>query len=302
MTRLSSDARTAVRTVCVAQHALLGHAAPRDRLSSVARALDALEVIAAASSPLAAKAVARRLGTSVGTAYHILHTLEHAGYVVRLAQGRFGLGPKLAGLQRTFHERIDLVPVARPFLDELARRAHEDAYLAVLRDDEIVIAEVVTASRDLHVAGLEVGFTRLAHATAIGKVLLAAAPEDFVAGYLGERALVPFTRRTLVERRHILRHLRVVHERGVGHDLQELVDGCCCVAVPVLDAAGATAGAIGISTSAERFGRERATLTDLCCEIGARASNALAGDAEAAAPAAIAQVLIRPGPARSRAR
>jgi DNA-binding IclR family transcriptional regulator len=253
----------------------LDEPAPRDRLSSVARALDALEVIAEAPAPLPAKAVAQRLGTSVGTAYHILHTLEHAGYVVRLAHGCFGLGPKVSGLHRAFHDRLELVPTVRPFLDEFARRAQEDAYLAVFRDGEVVVAEVVTASRNLHVEGLEVGFTRLAHATAIGKVLLAGVPDDTVDDYLGERKLASFTRRTLVERRHIKRHLRVVRERGIGNDLEELADGCCCVAVPVLDARGATVGAIGLSTPAARWQMDRHALTELCCDIGARTSNVM---------------------------
>ena len=85
----------------------------RDRLSSVARALDVLEAIAAAPSPLPAKAVARHLGISLGRSYHILNTLEDAGYVVRLAHGRFGLGPKVPGLYRLFHARLDLVPTPR---------------------------------------------------------------------------------------------------------------------------------------------------------------------------------------------
>lgn len=277
MSGLSHDAREADRTVRVAVRGPSSGREPRDRIASVARALDVLEVIAAAPTTLPAKAVAQRLGTSVGTAYHVLNTLEHAGYVVRLSHGRFGLGPKVSGLYRAFHERLDLVPAVRPFLDELARRAQEDAYLALFRDGEIVVAEVVGASRRLHVDGLEVGFTRLAHTTAIGKVLLAGAPDETVDGYLGERRLVPFTRRTLVNRRHIKRHLRVVRERGIGSDLEELVDGCCCVAVPVLAADGATVGAIGLSTPADRWRADRRPLTDLCCEIGARASNVLRG-------------------------
>jgi len=69
----------------------------------------------------------------------------------------------------------------------------------------------------------------------------------------------------------------VVRERGIGNDLEELVDGCCCVAVPVLDLRGATVGAIGLSTPADRWRLERRALTELCCDIGARASNVLRG-------------------------
>jgi hypothetical protein len=48
--------------------------------------------------------------------------------------------------------------------------------------------------------------------------------------------------------------------------------------VPVLDGRGATVAAIGISTPAERWRTQERGLTELCCEIGVRASNALRGD------------------------
>jgi DNA-binding IclR family transcriptional regulator len=179
---------------------------PRDVLTSVSRALAVLEAIAASPQPIPAKAVARQLGISLGTSYHVLHTLEHAGYVVRLGQGRFGLGSKVPALYHLFREQLDLVPTVRPLLGELSERAGEDAYLAVFRAGEVVVAEVVEGPSDLHLEGLGEGFSRIAHSTALGKVLLAAAPEAVVDGYLEERRLEPFTRRTLVRRKHIKRH------------------------------------------------------------------------------------------------
>ena len=281
MVRPAHDARTPGDAIRVGPGAA---SAPNDHLASVGRALDVLEAVAAAPDPLPAKAIAHDLGIGLGTTYHVLNTLEHAGYVVRLTRGRFGLGPKVPELYRLFHRRHDLVPAVRPLLDELAERAEEDAYMAVFRDGEVVVAEVVGASPRLHVDGLEVGFTRIAHTTAIGKVLLASATDADLDDYLQERRLVPYTRRTLVQRRHIKRHLRVVRERGIGKDLEELADGCCCVAVPVLDGRGAVAAAIGISTPAERWRTHEAGLTELCCEIGVRASNALRGDLPVRAP------------------
>jgi DNA-binding IclR family transcriptional regulator len=133
----------------------------------------------------------------------------------------------------------------------------------------------VEGSAELHLDGLGVGFSRVAHTTAIGKVLLAAAPQEEVDAYLEERRLAALTPRTLVERRHIKRHLGAVHELGVGKDLQELAEGCCCVAVPVVDGRGDTVAAIGLSTPAERWRRDGAALEGLCAEIGLRASHAL---------------------------
>ena len=250
---------------------------PRDVLTSVSRALAVLEAIAASPQPIPAKAVARQLGISLGTSYHVLHTLEHAGYVVRLGQGRFGLGSKVPALYHLFREQLDLVPTVRPLLGELSERAGEDAYLAVFRAGEVVVAEVVEGPSDLHLEGLGEGFSRIAHSTALGKVLLAAAPEAVVDGYLEERRLEPFTRRTLVRRKHIKRHLAAVQERGIGTDLEELADGCCCVAVPILDARGEAVAAVGLSTTSDRWRAERDALVAMCRETAAHAGRALGG-------------------------
>jgi DNA-binding IclR family transcriptional regulator len=257
----------------------------RDVLLSAERTLHALELIARAPGPLPAKAVAQALGISLGTSYRVLHTLEGEGYVVRLSHGCYGLADKLPSLSRAFRERLDPLPTIRSVMEDLAAAVEEDVYLAVLRGGEIAVAEVVERSRELHIDGLGVGFSRVAHASAIGKVLLAFSAPETMDDYLDERRLDSYTRRTLVQRRHIKRNLATVRESGVGCDLEELLDGCCCVAAPVLDAGGRVVGAIGLSAPARRWGDQRPELTRLCTDAAARASHDL-GHREAAAPPA----------------
>ena len=247
----------------------------RDLLTSVERALDVLETMAASPRPVPAKAVAQQLGISLGTSYRVLHTLEHAGYVVRLGHGCFGFGGKATALSRAFQESLDVVGTFRPALKRLALEAEEDGYLAVLRGGEIAVAEVIEGSSALHIGGLEVGFSRVAHASAVGKVLLAACSHETVDDYLGQQHLRALTQRTLVRRRDIKDDLQTVRETGVGYDLEELAVGCCCVAAPVRDARGAVVGSVGLSVPADRWRREAARITRLCVSAAARASSAL---------------------------
>lgn len=248
---------------------------PRDLLTSAERALRALELIAAAPGPLPAKALAQQLGTSLGTSYRVLHTLEHEGYAVRLGHGCYGLGPKLSSLFQRFQERLDPAEVARPMVADLADRVEEDAYLAVMRGGEVAVAEVVRGSRELHLDEPGVGFTRVAHVAAVGKVLLAACPSETTDDYLGARPLEPCTPFTLVARRSIKRDLADARERGYAIELQELAVGCCCVAAPVIGGGGATVASIGLSMPVERFGVEGREMIRRCRETAAAASRAL---------------------------
>lgn len=255
-----------------------GREGPRDVLTSVSRALDVLEAVAASPLPLPAKAIAQSLEISLGTSYHVLHTLEHAGYVVRVGHGCYGLGSKVARLHRLFYEQFDLLPTVRPILSDLAEQTREDCYVAVFRGGEMIIVDLAEGTDGaLHLPGVDVGFSRVAHTTALGKVLLAAVPEPILDDYLGARRLEAYTRRTLVERRHLKRNLGVVRELGVARDLEELSDGCCCVAVSIVGPQGHPVASIGLSCPAERWRLDHEVLTRMVQEAGEHASAAVGG-------------------------
>jgi DNA-binding IclR family transcriptional regulator len=72
---------------------------PTGLIGSAARALRVLEVVAAAGDPITAKAVARRTGYKLSTTYHLLNTLAHEGYLIRVGHGRgFRIGSKIGNL------------------------------------------------------------------------------------------------------------------------------------------------------------------------------------------------------------
>jgi DNA-binding IclR family transcriptional regulator len=254
-------------------------AEPRDGLASATRTLRALELIASAPGPLPAKALAQQLNASLGSSYRVLHTLEDEGYAVRLAHGCYGLGPKLSSLFRMFQERFDVAGVARPVMAELADELGEDVFLAVLRSGEVAVAEIARGPSELHLPEPGVGFTSMAHTAAIGKVLLAGLADDDIDDYLRARPLEACTPHTLVERRRITADLRGVRERGLALDLEELAEGCCCVAAPVRDPWGATIASIGVSVPTERFRAERDAVARGCVVAAARLSRAVASDA-----------------------
>ena len=236
---------------------------PKDHLISTERALRTLELLAAAPGPLPAKALAQRLSASLGSTYRALHTLEREGYAVRLGHGCYGLGPKLSALFQAFRQRVDLAS-ARPLMSDLADDLEEDVYLAVLRGGEVAVTEIIRGGRDRHMADPGVGFTRIAHSTAVGKVLLAGCTDETIDDYLAARRLDAATAHTLVDPPAIRDGITSAREHGVGFDLEELSEGWCCVAAPVVDGWGATVASIGLSVPTERFRVERERIVRRC--------------------------------------
>jgi DNA-binding IclR family transcriptional regulator len=60
-------------------------AVPTGLIQSLQRGLRVFDYVASADEPVVAKQVARALGLNLSTAYHLLTTLEHEGYVARTA-------------------------------------------------------------------------------------------------------------------------------------------------------------------------------------------------------------------------
>ena len=80
-------------------------------LQSVERAMRVLDHIASAPGPVQAKQLARDLGLTLPTTYHLLTTLVTGGYLVHLADERaYALGHRVDYLARGLHRQIAAPP------------------------------------------------------------------------------------------------------------------------------------------------------------------------------------------------
>jgi IclR family pca regulon transcriptional regulator len=86
----------------------------------------------------------------------------------------------------------------------------------------------------------------------MGRVLLAALPEDRLDAYLDAATLTPLTERTIVDRDRLHAELEKTRTRGWCLVDQELEHGVRSIAVPVHDAAGRVVAAVNTSAHATR--------------------------------------------------
>jgi DNA-binding IclR family transcriptional regulator len=144
--------------------------------------------------------------------------------------------------------------------DSLAARSGESVRIGTLHDTKVLVVHHVFRPDDSRQA-LEVGALLPAHATAMGKVLLAS--NRYAAAELATAALPGYTGATLTDPDALAGELQQAHERGWAADVEELVSGVVSIAAPILDRRGATVGAIGISGPVERLTDDGAPRTDL---------------------------------------
>jgi DNA-binding IclR family transcriptional regulator len=97
------------------------------------------------------------------------------------------------------------------------------------------------------------------HCTALGKVLLACAPESVREGFdrdVASQGLERRTEHTITDRDKFFEHLQSVRVPGYALDLDECEVGMQCAAAPVYDACGAVRAALSVSGPSFRLGEE----------------------------------------------
>ncbi|MGH2752021.1 MAG: IclR family transcriptional regulator domain-containing protein [Actinomycetota bacterium] len=119
------------------------------------------------------------------------------------------------------------------------------------------------------------GFRGAAHALALGKIYLADLPERSWPSYARAPLLPARTRHTLPSCAHLRHNLEAVRRRKLVFDIEEYVEGVCCIAAPLRDVNGELIASIGISVSARRFKRDLRPLTAALRSAAATASREL---------------------------
>lgn len=216
-------------------------------IGSVQRALRLLDIVGESSRPLTVKALASRSGLNIGTTYNLVRTLIHEGYLRSVPDGVI-LGPRFPGLSPTPADGVLLAQV-RQTLAEVSEEFGAAAYLARFVDGEVTVVDIVDAPSHPR-APLWVGIQDSAHATALGKQILATLDQQNQLDYLSRHPLAELTPNTIKDTKALLLHLE--HSNGVAFDKQEYALGTTCLAVPVAAPDLRAALAISVASADKR--------------------------------------------------
>ncbi|MER7684580.1 IclR family transcriptional regulator [Streptomyces sp. NPDC097610] len=220
-------------------------------ITSVQRAFRLLEAVGAHENGVPAKQLARETGLPLATAYHLLRTMVHDGYVRKLDDGGFVLGDKVQSLHSSGRGQA-LLGRVRPALAALRDEIAAAAYLTFYEEGEIRVAEIVDGPRAPRV-DLWVGMEDAGHATALGKCVLRELDDESREDYLSRHSLADLTPRTITSPSELLRRLDSAPMAPAVTDLEEYALGTVCVAVPVYS--GETLGSLGVSLPVNRLSR-----------------------------------------------
>lgn len=216
-----------------------------DRIQVVSRAFSVLHAFSPAEPYLALDELSRRLALNKTSLLRILRTLEEERMVHREGD-HYSLGPAVLDLANSFLWSLSVHDVAQPYMERLARASGQTATLALLEGLEAIYIVVEHPQRDVGILG-GIGQRYPAHATAVGKVLLAHLEAGELNARLSGRQLQRLTHRTIVDPEELVDELDLTRERGYAIDDEERGIGIRCVAVPIFDYAGEAVAAVSLS-------------------------------------------------------
>lgn len=227
---------------------------------TVEKALDVLFHLHAAGVPLGVTVVGQALRLPKSSAHRLLASLARRGVVEQDEEGRYRPGMALVALGLGVLEREPVVLAARPVLEAEARALGDTLFLTAARGGAITVLDKAEGTGFLR-ASPRIGETVPVHATAVGRLCLAFAP-DSVAAPTGP--LARFTRHTPVRRADLDRLVDEARRRGWDENREEWTPGLVVVAAPVL-AAGRLVATVAVGAPAARLppSRSQAVATRL---------------------------------------
>lgn len=208
------------------------------------RGLEVLAAFTPAAPRLTQGEIAEALGVTRSAVFRVVYTLTELGFLLHdPASGRYALGPALLRLGHGVLPARDVPGVALPVLEALRDATGWSAHLGVLEGAEVVYLLRVPARRG-EPSIVHVGSRLPAHATAMGRVLLAHLDEPALAALHRD---TPPRRATPPALATLIKHARADRARGHVLHLGEFEARMASVAAPLRDAAGRVVAAVSLT-------------------------------------------------------
>ncbi|MGW6283122.1 IclR family transcriptional regulator [Kribbella sp. NPDC055071] len=238
-------------------------------VQSIERAAAVLRLLAAAPDGLGVADLGNALGLAKPTVHGILRTLHQVGFVEQDHSGaHYHLSDAFGRLGDTYLDPNELRSRAINWADSLASRSGEVVRVGRLVEAKVEVVHHVFRPDDSD-QDLDVGTTLPAHATALGKAVLA----FDTSGAARPRKLEAYTTRTITDPTRLAEELAAVRARGWAGEFEEHTVELASIAAPIRGLGGLVVGAVAMAGRVERICDSRLRhRTDLVTMVRATAT------------------------------
>ncbi|WP_277213297.1 IclR family transcriptional regulator [Isoptericola croceus] len=201
-------------------------------VKSADRTLQLLETLAAADGPISVAELHRRVGFPRSSLHQLVHTMAASGWVEFTGEGSVAIGSRALVVGTSYLDRDPALPHAVATLESLREASGYTTHYA-RREQAHVLYLATRETTDSHRATSRVGRRLPAHATSLGKALLAELSAAELDEVLGSDPLPALTDATITDRSVLAAGLDQVRASRVASEREENTPGVCCVAATV---------------------------------------------------------------------
>lgn len=219
---------------------------------TVGKALDVLDMVAAAGHPVRFTELLASSAYPKATLYRLIQTLTHQGMLsFDPDRQTYALGVRLVRLAHAAWATSSLAPIARPYLDELSAETGETIHLAQMDNGQVLYVDKRNAAKPVEMFA-QAGKVGPAYCTGVGKAMLAFVSDEALDRAIQRQSFHRFTPHTLDTPAKLRAELEAIRSRGHAFDREEHEPGIICCAVPILTRTGRVIGALSVTSTTAR--------------------------------------------------
>ena len=210
-----------------------------------------VELIAEANG-MGIRELSAKTGFPPPTVHRILKTLMERGYLRQNHENKhYLLSTQFLYFSDRVQQQFDLIPIARPHLEQLSADTEAGANLCVLDTRVVVYIDHVHSQKQMLRTFTRLGARAPLYATGVGKIFMTQMTSNELQDYLNDTKMERFTENTITNRKAMIREIDRVRKQGYAVDEQERAIGVRCIAAPVCNHDGLIVAAISISGAAQ---------------------------------------------------
>lgn len=222
-------------------------------VQSVERAIEILDCLADHPKGCGIAELSKNLGLSKSTIHRIITTLKHKEYVAQNKENdKYQLGIKILGLSSSIINNMDLIDIAKPYINEFANKVDEVIHLCIPDESysNIIYVDKISpenTSRTITMSS-SIGKKAPIYCTASGKLLLSQYSDDKIKELLKDVDFIKYTENTITNIDTFLDEIHEIRKNSYALDNVEYDTGVICIAVPILDRTNKIVAATSLSS------------------------------------------------------
>lgn len=226
-------------------------------VQSIERAFTILEALSEAPDGLQITRLAEKVGLSKSTVHRLLATLIDLNYVLKDRESeKYKLGYRTLYLSRNLINNIDIISVAKPFLEDLAAEVNETIHLCIEDKGEVLYVDKIESNQTIRMIS-KVGNRAPLYCTGVGKVLLSGMGEAQFDIIAENTNFIVHTPTTITCKEQLQEEMKLIRRQGYALDNIEHEEGIRCIAAPIFDSENNVIASFSIAGPSNRITMER---------------------------------------------